>query len=133
MLNYILAMHPGQPIDGEVLNFLQTGFKDYIYQRKSLDDAFCFKQSRIRADHLKTEGNMYLRVAARYYIEHKTPNDLAKKLEKEIHRFETTIWLQWKNLNEPPEGTSHLRYHLFYAKKTGLKMPGYRQIMRDVI
>mgnify|MGYP000152549780 CR=1 FL=1 len=133
MMNYILAMHPNQPIDAEVLKYLQEGFKSYIYDKKTLDEAFHFKQARIRSKCLLDERNRYLWLAGKYYIEHKSPSDLARKLEKEIHRFESTQWLLWKNLDNPPEGCSFLRWHLFHAKKTGLDMPGFRQIIRDVI
>jgi len=122
-------MHSGQAIDGDVLTALQSGFKRYLYESQSLDEAFYLKQTRIRADYLKNERDTYLKLACRN-IAYTSPSDLAKKLEKELNQFEALLWPKFKNLNEPPMGTSYLRWRLFQAFKTGLKMPEYRQLYR---
>jgi len=40
-------------------------------------------------------------------------------LAAEVNRFESILWPRWRDREEPPEGCSGLRGHLFFARKSG--------------
>jgi len=50
-------------------------------------------------------------------------------LQKEITRFLSIIWPQWRELSEPPAETSELRSCLFFARRAGVLPGSYRQLV----
>lgn len=109
-------MIPGQKIDEEVLSYIQSGFKAYLYEDKDLDTAFNLKQTRIQAKAKENGRDYNLRLAGKH-ISGKGVTARARALHDAIVQFESRIWPKWKELELPPAGCSELNFFLFRAKK----------------
>ena len=129
LLDWMLSAKPGSPVPAEVILPLRTAFLEYIKTGEPLDRTLGFRGSRIRYCWLKAQRDTYLRNAAAK-LDASSASNRAALLASEINRFMSVSWPRYRHLVSPPERLSQLHSELFFAAKIGLKMPGYRQLLR---
>jgi hypothetical protein len=135
----VLALRAGPVLDEPARALLLTAFDKYLNDGTALEVGLGISghagRRRARTMLLLAWRDMQLRIACGAVRlaegERDTPSARARRLLKEINQFERAQWREWRDLTEPPAGSSELRRALFRAKKTGLALPNSeKQIVR---
>lgn len=78
----------------------------------------------------KSEQYRHLRRASELLADE--PGSPSAALARQVGKFESDIWPRWRDLVEPPAGSSELRRELFAARKLGRVPMSARQLLEII-
>jgi len=127
----VLALRVGCVLEESSRVLLLTALEKYLHDGIALEVGLGISghagQRRARTMLLHVWRDAQLRIALGAVRlaegERDNPTARARRLLKEINRFERVQWREWREYPDPPAGSSELRRALFRAKRTGLALP----------
>ena len=126
--NLLLLQEAAQSgaVPPDVAAWFDRGIEEFLSRQGPLDEC------------LNLTGGPGMRKALTVYLIHRrdyhlrqawltlaasSPWKRSVALAGEIKRFEARVWPRWRDLSEPPPGSSDLRTHLFHAFRAQLDIP----------
>lgn len=111
--------------------WLRQGFGVWLSNRGALPLDRCLRLPTSHTKMAQAERDMHLRTAWEL-IDKPGPWLKSVELAAEILRFETQLWPRWRRDTQPPAGASALRTTLFWALRSGAKMPTSTQQVHNI-